>query len=71
MKYDKIKIVSFRAESRVAGRSREILLDKEDFSASGWCPSGQLCRTGISFTSFTSVACLLQAGNDHIEKNSV
>jgi hypothetical protein len=68
MKYDKIKMVSFRAESRVAGRSREILLDKEDFFASGWCPSGQLCRTG---SSFTSVTCLLQAGNDHIQKNSV
>jgi hypothetical protein len=68
MKYDKIKIVSFRAESRLAGRSREILLDKEDFFASGWCPSGQLCRTG---SSFTSVACLLQAGNDNHNKYSV
>ena len=48
MKYDKIKMVSFRAESRVAGRSREILLIKKDFS--------------ISFTSFTSLACLQQAG---------
>jgi hypothetical protein len=48
MKYYKIKMVSFRAESRVAGRSREILLIKKDFYLSDSQPGISPANAGFS-----------------------